>query len=76
MFKIITTIILLVVFCYSQDSTAIQLQIDKQIELGNTIQKQVIEGQSDLSRIKYAVFVLREMLKPPKEEEIDEKDTN
>ena len=63
-------------FCFAQDSTAIQLQIDKQIELGNEIQEQVIQGQSDLGKIEYSIFVLNEMLKPPKEEEIDEKDIN
>lgn len=63
-------------FCFAQDSTAIQLTIDKQIELGNEIQEQVIQGQSDLGKIEYSIFVLNEMLKPPKEEEIDEKDTN
>ena len=74
MFKIITTIILLVVFCYSQDSTAIQLQIDKQIELGNTIQDKIIQGQTDLGKVEYAIFVLNEMLKPM--EDKDEKDIN
>ena len=69
-------ILLLVGFCFAQDSTAIQLQIDKQIELGKTIQEQVTQGQLDLGKIEYSIFVLNEMLKPPKEEEIDEKDIN
>ena len=60
-------------FCFAQDSTAIYLQIDKQIELAKTIQEQVIQGQADLGKIEYTVFVLNEMLKPP-EEETDEKD--
>ena len=72
----ILLLFLLIGLCFAQDSTAIQLQIDKQIELGNTIQEQVMQGQIDLGKIEYAVFVLQEMLKPPKEEEIDEKDTN
>lgn len=60
-------------FCYAQDSTAIQSKIDEQIELRNTIQSQVMQGQLDLQKIDYAVFVLQEMLKPPeKEKEEDE----
>ncbi len=61
-------------FCYSQDSTAIQLQIDKQVKLGNAIQEQIMQGQSDLGKIEYSIFVLNEMLKPL--EGIDEKDIN
>ena len=63
-------------FCFAQDSTAIKLMIDEQIKLGTTIQEQVTQGQVDLGKIEYSIFVLNEMLKPPKEEEIDEKDTN
>ncbi len=67
-------IVLMFGFCYPQDSTAINIAIEKQVELGNTIQEQVMQGQEDLGKIKYSIFVLQEMLKPPKEE-IDEKDT-
>ena len=58
--------------CFAQDSTAIQLKINEQIELGNAIEKQ---AELDLAKISYAIFVLDEMLKPS-EEETDEKDTN
>ena len=67
-------ILLMFGFCYSQDSTAIQLQIDKQVKLGNAIQEQIMQGQSDLGKIEYSIFVLNEMLKPL--EGIDEKDIN
>lgn len=63
-------------FCYAQDSTAINLKIEEQVKLRNTIQEQVMRGQLDLQKIDYAIFVLEEMLKPPKEEEKDEKDIN
>ena len=66
---LIKILLLLVGFCFAQDSTAIQLQIDKQIELGNTIQKQVTQGQIDLGKIEYSIFILNEMLEPPIEEE-------
>ncbi len=63
-------------FCYAQDSTAINLKIEEQEKLRKTVQEQVMRGQLDLQKIDYAVFVLNEMLKPPKEEGKDEKDTN
>ena len=59
-------------FCYAQDSTAINLKIDEQIKLRNTLQEQVMQGQLDLQKLDYAIFVLQEMLKPPKEERKDE----
>jgi len=62
-------LLLMLGFCYPQDSTAINLQLEKQIDLAKTIQAQVVQGQVDLGKIEYAVFVLNEMLKPPKEEE-------
>jgi len=62
-------LLLMLGFCYPQDSTAINLQLEKQIDLAKTIQAQVVQGQVDLAKIEYAVFVLNEMLKPPKEEE-------
>ena len=69
-------ILLIFGLCFAQDSTAIQLKIDEQMELGDKIQERVIQGQVHLGKIEYAVWVLNEMLKPPKEEEIDEKNTN
>ena len=71
-------ILLLLMFgvLFSQDSTAINLQLEEQFKLAKTIQAQVVQGQVDLAKIEYAVFVLNEMLKPPKEEETDEKDIN
>ena len=65
-------VILMLGFCYAQDSTAINLKIDEQIKLRNTLQEQVMQGQLDLQKLDYAIFVLQEMLKPPKEEK-DEK---
>ena len=47
----------------------IDLKIEEQVKLRKIVQEQVMHGQIDLQKIDYAIFVLKEMLKPPKEEE-------
>ena len=69
-------LIFLFSFLYAQDSTGIQLRINKQIELAELIQKQIIQGQVDLGKIEYSIWVLNDMLIPPKKEGENEKSIN
>ena len=50
----------------------INLKIEEQAKLRKTVQEQVMHGQIDLQKLDYAIFVLEEMLKPPKEEKKNE----